>query len=69
MTPQHTQRYVPHAVYLLAERLKREGVALAMASLPHVREHWFVADHDLHAQHPVELADVMLDQVAAGFLG
>ena len=47
---------------------KREGVALAMASLPHVRERWFVADHDIHAQHPVELADVMLDQVADGFL-
>jgi len=29
MTSQQTQRYVPHAVYLLAERLKREGVALA----------------------------------------
>ena len=47
---------------------KREGVAQAMAGLPHVRERWFVADHDVHAQHPVELADVMLDHVADGFL-
>jgi pimeloyl-ACP methyl ester carboxylesterase len=47
---------------------KREGVALAMASLPHVRERWFTADHDIHAQHPVEVADVMLEQVADGFL-
>ena len=29
MTSKHTQRYVPHGVYVLAERLKREGVALA----------------------------------------
>ena len=34
MTPQHTQRYVPHAVYVLAERLKREGVALARVRGP-----------------------------------
>jgi len=27
MTSQQTQRYVPHAVYLLAERLKRDGSA------------------------------------------
>ena len=47
---------------------KREGVAIALTRLPRVREHWFVADHDIHAQHPVELADVMLDQVADGFL-
>ena len=47
---------------------KREGVALAMASLPHVRERWFTGDHDIHAQHPLELADVMLEQVADGFL-
>jgi hypothetical protein len=46
----------------------REGVAQAMAGLPHVRERWFVADHDIHAQHPVELADAMLDQVVDGFL-
>jgi pimeloyl-ACP methyl ester carboxylesterase len=48
---------------------KREGVALAMSSLPNVRERWFTADHDVHAQRPVELADVMLEQAADGFFG
>jgi len=47
---------------------KREGVRLATASLPRVRERWFTGDHDIHAQHPVELADVMLEHVASGFL-
>jgi hypothetical protein len=46
---------------------KRQGVALAMASLRHVRERWFTGDHDIHAQHPVEVADVMLEQLAFGF--
>jgi hypothetical protein len=46
---------------------KREGVELAKASLPHVRERWFTGDHDIHAQHPVEVADVMLDQLGDGF--
>jgi pimeloyl-ACP methyl ester carboxylesterase len=48
---------------------KREGVALALASLPDARERWFTGDHDIHAQHPDELADVMLEHVATGFLG
>jgi pimeloyl-ACP methyl ester carboxylesterase len=47
---------------------KRDGVALAVASLPRVRERWFVGDHDIHAQQPVELADAMLEHVASGFL-
>jgi pimeloyl-ACP methyl ester carboxylesterase len=46
---------------------KRQGVALAMGSLRHVRERWFTGDHDIHAQHPVEVADVMLEQLADGF--
>ena len=46
---------------------KREGVELALATLPHVRERWFTGDHDIHAQHPVEVADVMLDQLGDGF--
>ena len=46
---------------------KREGVDMAMDRLPHARVHWIEGDHDIHAQHPVELADVMLDQVADGF--
>jgi pimeloyl-ACP methyl ester carboxylesterase len=48
-------------------RDKRQGVALAMGSLRHVRERWFTGDHDIHAQHPVEVADVMLEQLADGF--
>jgi pimeloyl-ACP methyl ester carboxylesterase len=48
---------------------KRDGVAQALASLPHARERWFTGDHDIHAQRPDELADVMLEQVAEGFLG
>jgi pimeloyl-ACP methyl ester carboxylesterase len=46
---------------------KREGVEMAMDRLPHARLRWFTGDHDIHAQHPVELADVMLDMVADGF--
>jgi pimeloyl-ACP methyl ester carboxylesterase len=46
---------------------KREGVDLAMRRLPSARLHWITGDHDIHAQHPDELADVMLDQVATGF--
>ncbi len=30
MSSQRTQRYVPQGVYVLAERLKREGVELSM---------------------------------------
>jgi pimeloyl-ACP methyl ester carboxylesterase len=46
---------------------KRQGVELAMDRLPNVRLRWFTGDHDVHAQHPVELADAMLDMVADGF--
>ena len=50
-------------------RQKREGVDLAAASLPNARVRWFTGDHDIHAQHPDELADVMIDLVAEGFFG
>lgn len=46
---------------------KREGIDLAMDRLPDARVRWFHGDHDIHAQHPVELADVMLDMLAEGF--
>jgi pimeloyl-ACP methyl ester carboxylesterase len=46
---------------------KREGVDQAIASLPNARLRWFTGDHDIHAQHPGELADVMVDLVAEGF--
>lgn len=39
---------------------KRTAVEAAIAALPHGRAHWFSpADHDIHAQHPVELAEVL----------
>lgn len=41
---------------------KREAVDAALAALPRGAAHWFSpADHDIHAQHPVELAAVLLD--------
>ena len=46
---------------------KVEGVRLAMERLAHVQVRWFDADHDIHAQHPDELADVMLDHLHRGF--
>jgi pimeloyl-ACP methyl ester carboxylesterase len=49
------------------EAQKRQGVDLALAALPNARLRWFTGDHDIHAQHPAELADVMLDMIADGF--
>lgn len=48
---------------------KREGVDLAFARLPNARVRWFDGDHDIHAQHPCELADVMADTATDGFFG
>jgi pimeloyl-ACP methyl ester carboxylesterase len=47
---------------------KREDVAAATAALPRSRVTWFHGDHDVHAQHPDELAAVMHGAVADGFL-
>lgn len=39
---------------------KRAAVEAAIGALPHGRAHWFSpADHDIHAQHPAELAEVL----------
>ena len=46
---------------------KREDVDRALAALPNARIRWFTGDHDIHAQHPAELADVMIDLVTLGF--
>lgn len=46
---------------------KEAAVEEAMTALPRARCHPFQGDHDIHAQHPVELADVMLDCLADGF--
>jgi pimeloyl-ACP methyl ester carboxylesterase len=42
---------------------KREDVAMALATLPAAEVRWVVGDHDIHAQHPSELA-VMLEELA-----
>jgi pimeloyl-ACP methyl ester carboxylesterase len=47
---------------------KRRDVAAAQAALANARVRWFTGDHDVHAQHPVELADEMARQVWEGFL-
>jgi pimeloyl-ACP methyl ester carboxylesterase len=47
---------------------KRRDVDTALAAIPSVRARWFRSDHDIHAQHPAELADVMLSMINEGFL-
>ena len=48
---------------------KRDSVAVALATIPLARVRWFEpADHDIHAQHPDELTNVMLANLADGFL-
>ncbi len=51
------------------EAQKRDGVGLALSSLASAHATWFTGDHDIHAQHPRELADVMIDQAERGFFG
>ncbi len=46
------------------EAQKRDGVGFALSTLPRASVRWFTGDHDIHAQHPVELADVMIDHLA-----
>lgn len=46
---------------------KRRDVEAARAAIPNARVHWFRGDHDIHAQHPDELAAVMHEQAAEGF--
>jgi len=46
---------------------KRRDVEAAMAAIPNARVRWFVGDHDVHAQHPRELAGVMHDMTTDGF--
>jgi pimeloyl-ACP methyl ester carboxylesterase len=49
------------------EAQRRDGVGLALSSLASARATWFTGDHDIHAQHPRELADVMIDHLESGF--
>lgn len=47
---------------------KRESAEAAERAVPSARVHWFEdADHDIHAQHPVELAALFDLQVQEGF--
>ncbi|HEV2362360.1 MAG TPA: alpha/beta fold hydrolase [Acidimicrobiales bacterium] len=47
---------------------KRESVSRAIASNSHTRVQWFSpADHDVHAQHPAEVAEVLRQAVSEGF--
>ena len=48
-------------------RRKLETVETAAAAIPEARIHWFTGDHDIHAQHPDELAGVMHDMTTDGF--
>lgn len=51
-------------------RDKRGSVDAALVALPVGRAHWFApADHDLHAQFPVELGDLLHASVIDGFFG
>ena len=46
---------------------KRRDVEAAATIIPDARVRWFTGDHDIHAQHPAELAGVMDDLCANGF--
>ena len=46
---------------------KRRDVDTAATIIPNARVRWFTGDHDIHAQHPGELAGVMRDCCADGF--
>ena len=48
---------------------KRSSVDAAVAAIPRAEAHWFSpADHDIHAQFPVELADVIHAAATHGVL-
>jgi pimeloyl-ACP methyl ester carboxylesterase len=48
-------------------RAKSEAVAAAEDGLAVCRTHWFTAEHDVHAQHPDEVASVLVGAVEDGF--
>ena len=54
-------------------RAKRAGAdkaeAAMRASSVSVRVHWFIGDHDIHAQHPNEVTETMIDEERAGLFG
>jgi pimeloyl-ACP methyl ester carboxylesterase len=48
-------------------RRKRRDVEAAAAAIANARVRWLAGDHDVHAQHPRELAGVMLELTTIGF--
>ena len=46
---------------------KRAGIDRAADLLPRSRVHWFAGDHDLHAQQPDAVGQLLLSAVADGF--
>jgi len=44
-------------------------VEAASELIPASRVRWFTGDHDIHAQRPDELANVMHEMVVDGLLG
>jgi pimeloyl-ACP methyl ester carboxylesterase len=48
-------------------RRRRRAVAAAEATIPRVRVRWFTGDHDVHAQHPTELAELLHEADTDGF--
>ncbi|MDQ1396962.1 MAG: esterase [Acidimicrobiaceae bacterium] len=50
-----------------ADPEKRSVIEAAERAIPRARTHWMAGDHDIHAQHPVEMADLVAEQVVEGF--
>ena len=48
-------------------RRRQHDVEAAAAAIPAARVRWLAGDHDIHAQHPGELASVMLEMTTNGF--
>jgi len=48
---------------------KHRDVEGAAEAIRNARIHWFAGDHDIHAQHPDELAGVMHQLTTDGFFG
>src|SRR5205814_2938729 len=46
---------------------KAAGVEAALAVIPDARVQWITGDHDIHAQHPAQVADLFARQVVEGF--
>jgi len=46
---------------------KRASIEKAEAAIPVVRTHWLTGDHDLHAQHPAEVARLLHHACDPGF--